>query len=279
MRCGKCGAEIQDGAAFCPSCGAKIELGNKVCVSCNKEIPASSTFCPYCGATQDGKKAKKKKKKWPFIVIGIILALVLLIALIPAEDTGDTDNTGSLKTPTETEEPVATPEPTPDRYVLRDDGQIDTYLDDDGNTWEYFYNDDGIYKYRVKTIEYPEWAYSEEAKEFSGFTVHPCEFSEDIENCIGFDIEYAITHVDYGSVYGDYVVYVLEPEVSETKFQDEGRITVKEDETATKTVELKQPRTVRSLALRQYIPYAGGSSWSSYLQIRNLKIIDYDYNP
>lgn len=282
MQCEKCGAELSSGAAFCQNCGQPVKNGAVHCVSCGKELPDGATFCPFCGEGQvNGKKAKKskKKKKWPFIVGAILLALIILFSLIPGEESTNSNKPeiNPNKSPKATEEPVKTPEPTPDRYTYRSDGQYDTYLDDDGNKWEYLYTDDGIFRYRVKTIKFPAWHMSEEPQTFSGFTVYPCEFDEPVENCIGFDVSYTITHVDYGSVYGQYVIYVLEPEISSSKYQDEGRIEVKENETATKTVEFSKPRTVSSLALRQYIADMGGSSWNAQTQITNLKILDYNY--
>ena len=281
MVCENCGNEIQSGAAFCQICGQKVDSGKKFCINCGREIAVESSFCPFCGADQSkahggkSKKGNKKKKKWLFILGALLLAFIILVCAVPTEDS--TDGTAAPVFADKVSTPaIEAPEPTPDPYTYRDDGQIETYVDEDGNNWEYFYNNDGVFKYRVKTIENPAWHFSEEAQTFSGFTVHPCEFDEDIENCIGFDVSFAITHVDYGHVYGDYVVYVLEPEIS-SKYQDEGRITVKENETATKTIEFSKPKTVRALALRMYIADSGGASWSSNTQISNLKIIDYNY--
>ena len=47
--CVKCGAEIKDGARFCPSCGARQAL---VCPKCGKELEnPDARFCPNCGAS------------------------------------------------------------------------------------------------------------------------------------------------------------------------------------------------------------------------------------
>lgn len=47
--CVKCGAEIKDGARFCPSCGTKQAL---VCPQCGKELEnPDAKFCPNCGAS------------------------------------------------------------------------------------------------------------------------------------------------------------------------------------------------------------------------------------
>lgn len=50
-KCNQCGAELMDGAKFCPSCGAKVEQQPKVptCPQCGQEINPSAAFCPNCG--------------------------------------------------------------------------------------------------------------------------------------------------------------------------------------------------------------------------------------
>lgn len=52
MKCGKCGAELQEGALFCRECGAKVEKVENVkrfCRDCGAEIHENDKFCPNCG--------------------------------------------------------------------------------------------------------------------------------------------------------------------------------------------------------------------------------------
>ena len=51
VACVSCGAQIAQGAKFCPECGAKQNV-SAFCVSCGHEIPAGTKFCPECGAKQ-----------------------------------------------------------------------------------------------------------------------------------------------------------------------------------------------------------------------------------
>ena len=49
--CKHCGAQLADGAAFCPSCGAKQEAPapKAFCVSCGAELAEGAKFCKKCG--------------------------------------------------------------------------------------------------------------------------------------------------------------------------------------------------------------------------------------
>ena len=51
VACVSCGAQIAQGAKFCPECGAKQNV-SAFCVSCGHEIPVGTKFCPECGAKQ-----------------------------------------------------------------------------------------------------------------------------------------------------------------------------------------------------------------------------------
>lgn len=50
VKCGACGALVDDGAKFCPSCGGKIvPAGSTLCAKCGNPIPSGAKFCPSCG--------------------------------------------------------------------------------------------------------------------------------------------------------------------------------------------------------------------------------------
>lgn len=46
--CINCGAELIEGAAFCPKCGTKQEA-KQVCANCGKSLETGQIFCPFCG--------------------------------------------------------------------------------------------------------------------------------------------------------------------------------------------------------------------------------------
>lgn len=48
MLCQKCGAELQDNAAFCMECGAKVER-KVICRKCGSELQENAVFCMECG--------------------------------------------------------------------------------------------------------------------------------------------------------------------------------------------------------------------------------------
>ena len=61
MKCGKCGAEMMEGALFCMMCGAKK---GRTCTKCGVELPDIARFCFKCGnevkSTEEKKPLQKK---------------------------------------------------------------------------------------------------------------------------------------------------------------------------------------------------------------------------
>ena len=49
--CSACGAQIPNGAKFCPECGAK-QAAAAFCAECGAQIAPGAKFCPECGAKQ-----------------------------------------------------------------------------------------------------------------------------------------------------------------------------------------------------------------------------------
>nr|WP_325196468.1 zinc ribbon domain-containing protein [uncultured Oscillibacter sp.] len=45
--CVACGAELPEGAGFCPHCGTKVVIPR--CPACGKELDFGVSFCMYCG--------------------------------------------------------------------------------------------------------------------------------------------------------------------------------------------------------------------------------------
>ena len=61
MYCPKCGAEVPEGATFCPKCGNSVSSGGAGNSSSGSEVVG-----------------KRKKKRWPWIVVGAVAAVVIL---------------------------------------------------------------------------------------------------------------------------------------------------------------------------------------------------------
>lgn len=51
MKCSNCGANLEDGAAFCRECGAKVIMRKKFCRECGAELADGVKFCSNCGAS------------------------------------------------------------------------------------------------------------------------------------------------------------------------------------------------------------------------------------
>ena len=60
IKCPKCGAQVKEGAKFCPECGNKMEQEVKKCPECGAKVVPNAKFCPECG-----KKIVDGKKKCP----------------------------------------------------------------------------------------------------------------------------------------------------------------------------------------------------------------------
>ena len=59
IKCGKCGALMDQDAKFCPKCGASQVVGTP-CPGCGATVPADASFCPKCGAKTGGGAGGKK---------------------------------------------------------------------------------------------------------------------------------------------------------------------------------------------------------------------------
>ncbi len=56
MFCGKCGAQMDVGATFCPKCGAKVAEKPTFCGKCGAQMDAGAAFCPKCGNKNEVKE-------------------------------------------------------------------------------------------------------------------------------------------------------------------------------------------------------------------------------
>ena len=65
MHCPNCGAELDDGVAFCRECGYKIK--KRFCRECGSELPDGAKFCPNCGAKVDISFDQDKSEEKSFI--------------------------------------------------------------------------------------------------------------------------------------------------------------------------------------------------------------------
>lgn len=51
MKCSNCGADLEDGVAFCRECGTKIVKKKRFCRECGTELADGVKFCSNCGAS------------------------------------------------------------------------------------------------------------------------------------------------------------------------------------------------------------------------------------
>ena len=77
MNCKFCGAEVEEGAKFCPNCGKNLEEASekKKCPQCGAELEKDAKFCLKCGCSLEKKAAPKGNKK---LIIGIIVLAVVV---------------------------------------------------------------------------------------------------------------------------------------------------------------------------------------------------------
>lgn len=80
MFCPKCGSQAIDGAGFCQKCGTKLIAGESTAQPAATASSAKQTRRP--GNTPVDVPRKKKSKKLPIIliVIGLVLAVILIVA-------------------------------------------------------------------------------------------------------------------------------------------------------------------------------------------------------
>ena len=81
MNCKFCGAEVEEGAKFCPNCGKNLEEASekKKCPQCGAELEKDAKFCLKCGCSLEKKAAPKSNKK---LIIGIIVFVGAGIGLV-----------------------------------------------------------------------------------------------------------------------------------------------------------------------------------------------------
>lgn len=101
--CPKCGASLEDEAAFCSACGSVIaapgpEGAGRVeyCGRCGERLAAGTQFCPNCGApVSAGKKKAPKGKKIAIIssaVAAVVAIAVLAAVLLPGLTRSDAED-------------------------------------------------------------------------------------------------------------------------------------------------------------------------------------------
>lgn len=82
VKCGHCGAFIDEDSKFCPECGEPNNPARaKYCNKCGRPIPDGMDFCPYCSNHKEStrEKPKKKSKWWILIVLALIVAAVFYV--------------------------------------------------------------------------------------------------------------------------------------------------------------------------------------------------------
>lgn len=89
------------------------------CQNCGKQIPDGSTFCTECGSAQNAAQASqfnqapiaqsKKKKPGCLIAVGVVAAIILLVAIIPKGDSEPEIKPASASANVESPEPSETP--------------------------------------------------------------------------------------------------------------------------------------------------------------------------
>ena len=154
-------------------------------------------------------------------------------------------------------------------------GNILTRTDEEGIVWEYIYSPYGSFMYRIGTIANPEWTIAEPRRFSNNFICSAAVFEVPYENCIGFDLAYEVTEIMFGDPSGYTAVYLSEPEVSGSRYQEEGRFVYVTDEEISYTVQLDEPATVAAVCLRPM--HDGPIDYSACLGIFNVRIKSYDY--
>ena len=110
--CSHCGAQCQEDAAFCLNCGKSLSLA------------------PPTIDTEQPPARPKKKRRWPFVLIGIILLFVCLIWIFSDGETSSDDPVPAFAEIT----PTATPTPKAPR-----DSAITAEHNDPGDTWAIYW--------------------------------------------------------------------------------------------------------------------------------------------
>lgn len=94
-RCVKCQAVLADGQNFCAECGASQK---KLCLQCGAELQDGQAFCANCGCRAEQQATPQdasirnfnenisaqqaKKKASPIKIIGIVAAVIVVLALL-----------------------------------------------------------------------------------------------------------------------------------------------------------------------------------------------------
>lgn len=94
MFCKQCGNEVSDGVKFCTSCGAEVSgtNGENTC----GDVPPPVRSAGENSGQNMLNQSNRKKKKPIMIAIGVIVAVVLLLALIGGSDPVDTVKDGTF---------------------------------------------------------------------------------------------------------------------------------------------------------------------------------------
>ena len=72
MKCKYCHAEIEQDAQFCPNCGRDLSKISR-CVKCGELLDKGTSFCPYCGVEQPHYDESTGIKKWPFVILFLLV--------------------------------------------------------------------------------------------------------------------------------------------------------------------------------------------------------------
>ena len=72
MKCIHCHAEIEQDARFCPNCGKDLSEYNR-CIKCGELLDKGTSFCPYCGIEQPHYDESRGIKKWPFVILFLLI--------------------------------------------------------------------------------------------------------------------------------------------------------------------------------------------------------------
>lgn len=72
MKCKYCNTDIEQDARFCPNCGKDLSKYNR-CIKCGELLDKGTSFCPYCGVEQPKYDESKGIKKWPFVILVLLI--------------------------------------------------------------------------------------------------------------------------------------------------------------------------------------------------------------
>lgn len=89
MFCKYCGAQMPDGAKFCPECG--IDSQDRRCIRCAKPLPYGARYCDKCGELVADQhwlredtipKSEPAKNNSALIILAVLYVILIVVFLV-----------------------------------------------------------------------------------------------------------------------------------------------------------------------------------------------------